>query len=65
MAHAAARWYFSKSVEKHVDTPFMDPTLNPTCGYREGVEPMCNNCGNKGLGSNCLWDETKQEFHGL
>ena len=65
MADAAARWYFHGSVEKHVDSPFMDPVLNPTCGYKEGVEPMCNNCANGGLGSNCLWDEEKQEFHGI
>jgi O-palmitoleoyl-L-serine hydrolase len=64
MADAAARWYFQSSVEKHVDAPFMQP-FNPSCGLKEGVQPACNNCANTGLGSNCLWDEEKQTFHGI
>merc|ERR1711935_170099 len=62
MGAAAARWYFNNTSTKIVDAPFPG---NPTCGYREGVESMCNNCANKGLGSNCIWDEKKKQFHGL
>jgi hypothetical protein len=62
MADAAARWYFNGSVEKHVDAPFPS---NPTCGYKQGVQPMCNNCANAGLGSNCIWDERKAVFQGM
>eukprot|EP00035_Acanthoeca_spectabilis_P008331 m.152158 g.152158 ORF g.152158 m.152158 type:complete len:150 (+) comp14314_c0_seq1:61-510(+) len=64
MANAAARWYFNASVEKHIDAPFSAP-LNPTCGYKEGIEPICNNCAIAGLGSNCIWDEKAQKFRGL
>eukprot|EP01047_Picozoa_sp_COSAG01_P069618 COSAG01_NODE_10348_length_2187_cov_58.548851_2_plen_60_part_00 len=54
--------YFRGSTEKHVDEPFPS---NPTCGYKEGVEPVCNNCANAGLGSNCLFDEQSNTLHGL
>ena len=26
--------------------------------------PACNNCANRGLGSNCLWDDELGAFHG-
>jgi hypothetical protein len=45
-----------------VDEPFPS---NPTCGYKEGVKPVCNNCANAGLGSNCLFDEHSNTLHGL
>jgi hypothetical protein len=64
MAEAAARWYFNHSTVKIIDAPF-DAPLNPTCGYAEGVAPICNNCANAGLGSNCIWDETANTFIGL
>jgi len=67
MRDAAARWYFDHTVEKHVDDPFMSP-LNPTCGFSnvsDNVKPMCNNCANEGLGSNCLWNSETKTFHGL
>ena len=30
--------YFNNSTEKNVDAPFAEPTVNPTCGYGEGVK---------------------------
>ena len=30
--------YFDNSTEKNVDAPFAEPTVNPTCGYGEGVK---------------------------
>ena len=52
--------YFGGSVEKIVDGPFPG---NPTCGDGERWgEPVCSNCANRGLGSNCLWDGSR--FHG-
>jgi hypothetical protein len=66
MAEAAAAWYFNGTVRKIVDAPFPS---NPTCGYGEdGAEPMvpiCSNCANAGIGSNCIWDEELGVFHGL
>ena len=64
IAHSAARWYFGGSqVEKRVDEPFpLQPGL-PSCGYREGVTPICSNCANAGLGASCRYDGGR--FHGL
>jgi len=66
MEKSVARWYFNKSVEKHIDLPF-DAPINPTCGYKSsnGRGPICNNCANAGLGSNCLWDKETNSFHGI
>jgi hypothetical protein len=61
MADAAAAWYFGGKTVKLVDRPFPS---NPSCGYKEGFQPMCNNCANKGIGSNCQWSESLQAFHG-
>lgn len=60
MAQAAAAWYFNQASTKIVDAPFPS---NPTCGYKQGVEPICNNCANMGLGSNCLYNQQTQAFH--
>jgi hypothetical protein len=67
MAEAAAAWYFNGTVQKHVDAPFPS---NPSCGFKQDgdrapVVPICSNCANAGLGSNCLWDEMAGSFHGL
>lgn len=60
MADAAASWYFDGKTVKLVDKPFPS---NPSCGYKDR-QPMCNNCANRGLGSNCLWSDKEQRFHG-
>ena len=65
MRDAAADWYFKNSTEKSVDAPFAAPTVNPTCGFHKNQLPMCNNCANGGLGSNCPWSEATQRFTGL
>ena len=63
VADSSARWYFGGSVEKHVDGPFPG---NPSCGYGEAWgAPICSNCANRGLGSNCLWDAEAAKFRGL
>ena len=68
MAEAAAAWYFNGSSTKLVDAPF---PANPTCGFKgdfEGkppVVPICSNCANAGIGSNCIWDDEAGAFHGL
>ena len=64
MADAAAAWYFEGKTTKLVDKPFGSETLNPTCGYKENVQPMCNNCANAGIGSNCHWSDKDKAFHG-
>lgn len=58
---AAADWYFKGKTVKLIDKPFPG---NPTCGQKEGHEPICSNCANKGLGSNCLFDSVSGSFHG-
>ena len=58
MAEAAAAWYFNGTSQKHLDGPFPG---NPSCGLKS---PMCNNCMNAGLGSNCIYDEVTSAFKG-